>query len=70
MQNLSASLSQHVVMVKHEAHAIPVSVNSADTLAERRGQLLKGLEQDVSQDCSFQMAPQPLDHVQLYGGSQ
>jgi hypothetical protein len=36
MQNLSASFSQDVVMVKHEAHAVSTSVNSADALAEGR----------------------------------
>src|ERR1700756_3772333 len=64
MQNLSASFSQHVVMVKHEAHAIAVSINSADTLAESRGQVVNVFEQDVCQDSSFEMAPQSLDQVQ------
>ena len=51
-------------MVEHEAHAVTVSVNSADALAEGRGQVVEAFEQDVGQDCSFQMAPQSLDQVQ------
>jgi hypothetical protein len=51
-------------MVKHEAHAVTVSVNSADALAERRGQVVNSFEQDVGQDGPLQMAPQSLDQVQ------
>jgi hypothetical protein len=51
-------------MVKHEAHSVTVSINSADALAERRGQFVKACEQDVCQDRSFQMAPQSLDQIQ------
>ena len=51
-------------MVKHEAHTVTVSVNSPDALAESRRQVVEGFEQDVGQDCSFQMAPQSLDQIQ------
>ena len=59
-------------MVKHEAHPVTVSINSADALAECHGQVVKGCEQDVSQDSPLQMAPQSLDRFRLglYGGSQ
>ena len=51
-------------MVKHEAHAVTVSINSADSLAESRGQVVNAFEQDVCQDCSFEMASQSLDQIQ------
>ena len=51
-------------MVKHEAHAITVSIYSADALAESGGQLANGFEHDVCQDRSFQMAPQSLDQIE------
>ena len=54
-------------MVEHEAHPVTVSINSADAFAESGGQVVKGFEQDVSQDSSFQMAPQSLDQIQARG---
>jgi hypothetical protein len=51
-------------MVKHEAHSVTVSVNSANSLAKNRGQVVKGFAQDVGQDSPFQMAPKSLDQVQ------
>jgi hypothetical protein len=51
-------------MVKHEAHSVTVSIYSADALAESGGQVVKGFEQDVRQDRSFQMAPQSLDQIE------
>jgi hypothetical protein len=50
-------------MVKHESHSVTVSVNSADAFAESRGELVKSFEQDISEDSSFQMAPQSLDQI-------
>ena len=40
MQNHSPSFSQHVVMVKHEAHSVAAAIDSVDALAEGRDQLL------------------------------
>jgi hypothetical protein len=56
-----SQFSQHVVVLKHEAHAVRVFVSSADTLPERHGQLLKSVQQDVGQDCAFRVTPKLLD---------
>jgi hypothetical protein len=59
-----SQFSQDIVMVKHEAHSVTVSINSADALAESSGQVVKAFEQYVCQDRSFQMAPKSLDQVE------
>ena len=53
-------------MVKHEAHSVTVSIDSADALTECHDQVAKGFKQDVGQDSAFQVAPQPLDQVQTW----
>ncbi len=65
MQNVSSSFSQNIAVVKYEAYAIAVSITMADAFAECRCLVVKGFEQDVGQNCSFQMAPQSLDQVQI-----
>jgi hypothetical protein len=37
-------------MVKHAVHLVGLSINLADSLAEARGQVAKGFEQNTSQD--------------------
>jgi len=64
MQKVSASFSQYIIVVKHEAHSVAVPVNSADAPSEGCFQVAKGMEQHVSQDCPFQVTPESLDQVQ------
>ena len=49
-QNKSCGfVSEHIVMIEHEAHSIAVAVDAADAATKRLGQILEVAEQDVGQ---------------------
>ena len=56
-------LSRHLVN-EHESHLVATTVDSRDSLADRRDQVVERLEQHVGRDGSLQMSPQSLDQVQ------
>ena len=51
-------------MVKHESHPISVAIDPGYAVSECHDQLIQACEQDIGQNRSFQVSPQPLDQIQ------
>lgn len=52
-------------MIEHEAHLVPLGVYGSDPALEGVYEVVDIREQDVGNDCPFQMTPQAFDQVQI-----
>ena len=53
-------------MIEDEFHFVAMSIDAAHAAAEGRDQIIHRREQNIGQDRSFEMPPQPLNQIETW----